>query len=109
MHFGKKWYISAHSLKGICHYLVQTTCSSIIYIKRITECQTKIKHGRFNKFLFSLNAVLHTAQELYTHHYVGADVLPRDSLQQKSYYKHHSNRDAQHYLCADIIYDYSTD
>ena len=58
----------------------------------------KIIHGRFNKSLFSLNAVLHTAQELYTHQYVGVDVLPSDTLQQKSYYKHHSNRDAQHQL-----------
>jgi len=91
------------------HYLVQTTRSSIIHIKRITECQTKIKHGRFNKFLFSLNAALRTAEELYTHHYVGVDVLPCDTLQQKYYYKHHSNRDAQHYLCADMLYDYYTD
>jgi hypothetical protein len=57
----------------------------------------------------SLNAVLRTAQELYTYHYVGVDVLPCDSLQQKSYYKHHCSRDAQHYLCADMLYDYSTD
>ena len=70
---------------------------------------SKIKHGRFNKFLFSLNAVLHTAEQLYSHHYVGADVLPCDSSQQTSYYKHHSNRDAQHYLYADMLYDYSTD
>ena len=47
----------------------------------------KIIHGRFNKFLFSLNAALRTAQELYTHHYVDIDVLPCDTLQQKSYYK----------------------
>ena len=75
----------------------------------------KIIHGRFNKFLFSLNAALrtvqelHTAQELHTHHYVGIDVLPCDNLQQKPYYKPHSNRDAQHNLCADILYDYTTD
>jgi len=30
----------------------------------------------------SLNAVLHTTQKLYTHHYVHVDVLPCDSLQQ---------------------------
>ena len=42
----------------------------------------KIIHGRFNKSLFSLNAALRTAQELYTHHYVGIDVLPCDTLQQ---------------------------
>ena len=69
----------------------------------------KIKHERFNKFPFSLNAALRTPQELYTHHYVGVDVLPCDTLQQKSYYKHLSNRDAQHYLSADLLYDYSTD
>jgi len=56
-----------------------------------------------------MSAVLHTAQELYSHHYVGTDVLPCDSSQQMPYYKHHSNRDAQHYLYADMLYDYSTD
>ena len=69
----------------------------------------KIKHGMFNKFPFSLNAVLRTPQELYTHQYVGVHFLPCDSLQQNSYYKHQSNSDAQHYLCADMLYDYSTD
>ena len=39
----------------------------------------KIKHERFNKLLFSLNAALRTAQELYTHHYVGIDVLQCDT------------------------------
>jgi hypothetical protein len=36
----------------------------------------KKKHGRFKRFLSAVNAVLHTPQELYTHHYVCLDVLP---------------------------------
>jgi hypothetical protein len=54
-------------------------------------------------------AALRTAQQLYAHHYVDVDVLPCDSLQQKSHYKHHSNTNAPHYLCADMLYNYSTD
>jgi len=47
------------------------------------KCQKKtLMDGRFKRFLSSLNAVLHTPQELYTHHYVCLDVLPHDSLQQ---------------------------
>jgi len=42
----------------------------------------KIMDGRFNRFRSAVNAVLHTPQELYTHHYVCLDVLPCDSLQQ---------------------------
>jgi hypothetical protein len=42
----------------------------------------KIMDGRFNRFLSAVNVVLHTPQELYTHHYVYLDVLPCDSLQQ---------------------------
>ena len=42
----------------------------------------KIMDGRFKRFLSSLNAVVHTPQELYTHHYVCIEVLPYDSLQQ---------------------------
>jgi len=38
--------------------------------------------GRFNRFLSSVNALLHTPPELYTHHYIRLDDLPRDSLQQ---------------------------
>ena len=68
---------------------------------------TKFMHERFNKFFFSQEAILHTPQQLFTHQYVGVYVLPCDTLQHKSYYKHHSNRDAQHYICADILSDYS--
>jgi len=39
-------------------------------------------HGKFNRFPFSLNAVLCTTQELHTQHYVGIDILPCDSSQQ---------------------------
>jgi len=38
--------------------------------------------GRFNRFLSPVNALLHTPPELYTHHYIHLDDLPRDSLQQ---------------------------
>ena len=78
-----------------------------LYQKNYRLSKTII-HGRFNKFLFALNAALRTPQELYTHHYVGIDVLPCDTSQQKSYYKNHRNREAQHHLYADMQYDYAT-
>jgi len=70
---------------------------SITNIKKIINFQKKIMDGRFNRFLFSLNAVLCTPQKLHTHHYVGVDDLSCHSLNPKSYYTYHSNRDAAMY------------
>ena len=35
--------------------------------------------------------------------------LRNTTLEQKSYYTHHSNIDVHHYVCTDVLYDYSTD
>jgi hypothetical protein len=46
--------------------------------KKLQNAKTKkkkIMHGRFNRFHFSLNAVLCTPQELYTQNYVCVDDL----------------------------------
>jgi len=66
------------------------------------KCQEKI-HGRVEGFLPAVNAVLHTPQELYTHHYVCLVVLPYDYS--KSYYTLHINREAHHYISTDVLYD----
>ena len=63
----------------------------------------KKNHGRFKRFLSAVNAVLHTPQELYTHHYVCLDY--HVTIYSKSYYTHHSNRDAHHYVSTDVLHD----
>ena len=67
------WYISAQNEKGIYHHFVQIICSRINNIKKFEALKIC---GRFNRYISTVNAVMRTAPELYTHHYVWPDDLP---------------------------------
>lgn len=99
------WYISKKNEKGIYRHFVQVIFSSID-TKKI-KVSKKNMNGRFNRFLSSLNALLHTPQQLYTNHY--AFMVYHVSLHNKSYYTYLSNTDAHHYISTDVLYDSSTD
>ena len=63
----------------------------------IVPIKKKIMNGRFNRFVSSLNTVLRTPREMFTH-YVCIDLLPCDTYERMLYCTHHSNMGTHEYV-----------